>query len=153
MRLTLPLVAFVAVSALPGCAGSRAALDGLSTAPLRLPITSASYGGSNTVTLIASAAACRTLPCADKSVALVFSAPANSGRTFQVSEVLLTVDGQETSMRTVQGDPSQSIVRLVLDGLSFARFAAGRNVRVTLGSVPITISPMRSAASARSPPA
>lgn len=142
MRRFLPLAALLAsLAALPACTTNRTVLQGLSTAPIRLPISTASYGGSNYVTLIASAAACSAVPCADKSVALVFSAPQSSGRTFQTNEVLLTVDGQETTLRTLQGDQSQSVVRLVLDGLSFARFATGNNVRVTLGSVPVNLTP------------
>lgn len=108
--------------------------QGLSTDMLAVPISTASYGGSKYINLIASAAACSSAPCADQSVALVFSPRSNTGFTFQAPEVILTIDGAQTVLRTPESETARRTVRVVVDGYSFAKLATGRDVSISLGA-------------------
>lgn len=92
-------------------------------------------------TLIASAAACQAVPCADKSVALVFNVPVNTGAVLQADYLAFTTDGQVTVLPTSSTNQNQSAVRLVLDGVSFARFAGARRASVTIGTTTFEMTP------------
>jgi len=136
-----PFFTFAVALALGGCAASSQMRHGLSTDRLSLPIASASYGGTQHINLIASAAACSTAPCADKSVAMVFIPAGNSGFQLQAPEVTLLVDGSQTLFRPDETEGMRHTVRVVVDGYSFAKLATGRNVAVILGATRLNLPP------------
>lgn len=113
--------------------------EGLSTDLLRLPLQSASYGATNSLNLVASASACSAAPCADKSVALMFMPPANTGFQLQGGEVILHIDGTQTVLRSAETEGARQNVRVVVDGFSFAKMATGRDVAVSLGATRLNL--------------